>query len=154
MDSGLPALPQGGSSLVLAERGRSGGIKPEPCARRREAAGYDGARNCHSGLVPESKRDWNTMKTGYVYILASKFNGTLYVGVTSDLLRRVYEHRNDLVDEFTKKYGVHDLVYYEDCGNIETAITQEKQIKGWRRMYKMNVINKFNPEWRDLYAEL
>jgi putative endonuclease len=94
------------------------------------------------------------MKTGYVYILASKFNGTLYVGVTSDLLRRVYEHKNDLVDGFTKKYGVHDLVYYEDCGNIEAAITREKQIKGWRRMYKTNVINKFNPEWRDLYAEL
>jgi putative endonuclease len=94
------------------------------------------------------------MKTGYVYILASKINGTLYVGVTSDLLRRVYEHRNDLVDGFTKKYGVHYLVYYEDCGNIEAAIAREKQIKGWRRVYKINVINKFNPEWRDLYAEL
>jgi putative endonuclease len=100
------------------------------------------------------QRGRNIVKTGYVYILASKYNGTLYVGVTPDLIRRVYEHRNDLVDGFTKKYSVHNLVYYEDCGNIRTAIAREKQIKGWRRTYKTNVIDKFNPEWRDLYAEL
>jgi putative endonuclease len=94
------------------------------------------------------------MKTGYVYILASRHNGTLYVGVTSDLIRRVYEHRNGFANGFTKKYGVHTLVYYEVCDDIKAAIAREKQIKGWRREYKTNVINKANPEWRDLYAEL
>jgi putative endonuclease len=109
----------------------------------------------HSGLVPESKEVYcMSKKSGYVYILASKYNGTLYVGVTSDLIKRIYQHKNDLADGFTKKYAVHLLVYYEDCGDIETAIAREKQIKNWRRIYKTNVINRFNPQWRDLYDDI
>jgi putative endonuclease len=94
------------------------------------------------------------MKTGYVYILASKINGTLYVGVTSDLIKRIYEHKHDVIDGFTKKYGVHTLVYYEECLDIKNAIVREKQIKGWKRAYKTNVINKFNPGWLDLYPKI
>ena len=94
------------------------------------------------------------MRRGYVYILTNKPNGTLYVGVTSDLIKRVYEHKHDLVDGFTKKYAVHKLVYYEDCGNIENAIMREKQIKKWKRLYKINAINEVNPEWSDLYKNI
>ena len=93
-------------------------------------------------------------RIGYVYVLASEKNGTLYTGVTSNLVKRVYEHKNDFVEGFTKRYGVHRLVYYEIVGDIMSAIKREKQIKGWRRVYKTNVINRFNPEWRDLYGEI
>ena len=86
--------------------------------------------------------------------MASQYNGTLYVGVTSNLVKRIYEHKNNIIDGFTKKYRVHNLVYYEDCGDIITAIAREKQIKNWRRVYKTNVINKFNPEWKDLYDDI
>ena len=90
----------------------------------------------------------------YVYILASKKNGTLYIGVTNDLIKRVYEHKNDLVEGFTKKYGVHQLVYFEQTGSIESAITREKQIKKWRRQWKIELIEKKNLEWKDLYSDL
>jgi putative endonuclease len=90
----------------------------------------------------------------YVYLLASKGNGTLYMGVTSDLVKRVYEHKNDLVDGFTKKYHVHKLVYYEVTGDINGAINREKQIKKWKRAWKIELIEKINPDWRDLYFEL
>ena len=93
-------------------------------------------------------------KIGYIYILASCKNGTLYTGVTSDLIKRIYEHKHDLVDGFTKKYRVHDLVYYEILDDIESAISREKQIKNWHRSYKTNAINQFNPEWTDLYDQL
>ncbi len=93
------------------------------------------------------------MKKGYTYIMASKKNGTLYVGVTSNLIKRVYEHKNNLVDGFTKKYSVHSLVYFEDCENIVNAIAREKQIKGWTRIKKINLIESVNPEWRDLSKE-
>ena len=86
-----------------------------------------------------------------VYILASKRNGTLYVGVTSDLPKRVWEHKNHVVDGFTKKYQVHNLVWYEMHETMESAITREKSIKRWRRKWKMEMINSFNPGWRDLY---
>jgi putative endonuclease len=89
-----------------------------------------------------------------VYILASKRNGTLYVGVTSDLVKRIWEHRNDSVDEFTKKYGVHDLVYYEQCADMMTAITREKQLKKWNRMWKIELIESVNQEWRDLWEDI
>jgi len=89
-----------------------------------------------------------------VYILASKRNGTLYVGVTSDLVKRVYQHRNNLVDGFTKRYAVHDLVWYEVHNNMESAITREKQIKRWGRQVKIATIEKFNFEWKDLWGEL
>lgn len=90
----------------------------------------------------------------YVYILASKYNGTLYTGFTEDLLKRVYQHRNGLVDGFTKKYAVHRLVYYEIHGTPEGAITREKQIKKWNRAWKKNLIEKDNPDWEDLYDAL
>ena len=86
-----------------------------------------------------------------VYILASKRNGTLYVGVTTDLVKRVYEHKNDLVDGFTKKYHVHMLVHFEMHSHITAAITREKQIKNWNRSWKIELIEKANPQWRDLY---
>jgi putative endonuclease len=90
----------------------------------------------------------------YVYILASKRNGTLYTGVTSDLVKRVYEHKNDFVDGFTKKYGIHTLVYYEQGESYEGAIQREKQIKEWKRQWKLELIEKDNPDWRDMYQEI
>jgi len=95
-----------------------------------------------------------TMKQFYVYVLSNKRNGTLYTGVTSDLLKRVYEHKNDLVDGFTKKYGIHNLVWYEKHESAESAITREKQIKKWNRSWKLNLIDSFNPLWTDLFEEL
>jgi putative endonuclease len=89
-----------------------------------------------------------------VYILASKRNGTLYVGFTNDLVKRVYEHKNDLVEGFTKKYGVHTLVYYETGGSYEGTLQREKQIKEWQRKWKIELIEKHNPEWKDLYSDI
>ena len=94
------------------------------------------------------------MKYYYVYILASKKNGTLYTGVTGDLIKRAYQHKKDLIPGFTNKYGVHKLVYFEQHGDIINAIIREKQIKKWRRDWKINLIERNNPEWRDLYYEL
>lgn len=90
----------------------------------------------------------------YVYVLASQRNGTLYVGVTNDLVRRVYEHKNGLADGFTKKYAVHTLVHYEISESIDSAISREKQLKNWRREWKVALIEKTNPEWEDLYPGL
>ena len=90
----------------------------------------------------------------YVYILSSRKKGTLYIGVTSDLLKRIYEHKNDLVEGFTKKYKVHNLVYFEMTESIESAIAQEKKLKKWNREWKIRLIEKSNPDWRDLYLEL
>ena len=89
-----------------------------------------------------------------VYILASKRKGTLYVGVTSDLIKRVGEHKNNLADGFTKKYGVHMLVYYELHDEMTTAIQREKQIKKWERAWKIELIEKTNPDWNELYDDL
>ena len=94
------------------------------------------------------------MKLGYVYILASERNGTLYVGVTSDLVRRVWEHKNGVVEGFTKQYGVHTLVWYEEHGSIEDAIQREKNIKRWYRDWKLELIEQLNPTWRDLYEDV
>mgnify|MGYP001945414056 CR=1 FL=1 len=93
-------------------------------------------------------------KRGYVYILASRRNGTLYTGVTSDPVRRVWEHKNEKIEGFTKRYGVHRLVYYEAHEDIRDAIRREKRIKKWNRPWKLELIEKVNPEWRDLYDEL
>ncbi|MBC8468725.1 MAG: GIY-YIG nuclease family protein [Planctomycetes bacterium] len=90
----------------------------------------------------------------FVYILASKKNGTLYIGVTNNLLKRVYEHKNNLVESFTQKYDVHNLVYYEIFRNIQDAITREKNMKKWKRKWKMEMIEQFNPNWEDLYYTL
>jgi putative endonuclease len=89
-----------------------------------------------------------------VYILASKRNGTLYVGVTSELIQRIWQHKNDLVEGFTKRYGVHRLVWYEACGTMDVAIAREKAIKEWQRAWKIRLIQEANPEWQDLYDEL
>jgi putative endonuclease len=86
--------------------------------------------------------------------MASKRNGTLYIGVTNDLVRRVFEHKNDLVDGFTKRYQVHNLVYFEHTNASLSAITREKQLKKWNRKWKLELIEKFNPDWKDLYEEL
>jgi putative endonuclease len=90
----------------------------------------------------------------YIYILANKPYSTLYIGVTNDLVRRVWEHKNDFVEGFTKKYDVHNLVYYEQCENIESAITREKQLKKWKRRWKLDLIEKMNPGWKDLYNDI
>ena len=94
------------------------------------------------------------MSQYYVYILASRKNGTLYIGVTNDLLKRVYDHKNNLIEGFTKKYGVHDLVYYEQHNEVGKAIAREKQIKKWKRNWKIELIEKTNPNWKDLYLDL
>jgi len=93
-------------------------------------------------------------ETCYVYILASRRNGTLYIGVTNDLLRRVHEHKQDLIQGFTRKYGIHQLVYYEEADSIRSAIEREKKMKKWKRRWKIELIEKLNPEWRDLYDDL
>ena len=90
----------------------------------------------------------------YLYILASRRNGTLYVGVTNDLIRRVCEHRDGLIPGFTKKYGVKLLVYYEVHHDINEAILREKRIKRWAREWKLYLIEKQNPQWRDLWFDL
>lgn len=90
----------------------------------------------------------------YVYILASQKEGTLYVGVTNDLIRRIHEHKSDAVDGFTKKYGIKTLVYFEETESIEAAIAREKHIKKWNRAWKIELIVRENPEWRDLYPNL
>ena len=89
-----------------------------------------------------------------VYILASKPNGTLYTGVTSDLIRRVWEHKNDVVDGFSRRYRVHVLVYYELHDSMEAAITREKQIKAGSRKRKLTLIQGMNPDWKDLYHDI
>ena len=89
-----------------------------------------------------------------VYILASKRNGTLYVGVTSDLVKRVLEHRNNVVEGFTSRYGAHRLVYFEMGDDMEQAILREKRIKKWNRAWKIELIEKLNPEWRDLWETI
>jgi len=94
--------------------------------------------------MPYNSRDF------YVYILASKRNGTIYIGVTNSLERRLYEHKNGLIDGFTKRYQVNTLVYFEQTESIESAIMREKQLKGWTRDKKLNLIERFNPEWLDL----
>jgi len=86
-----------------------------------------------------------------VYILASKRNGTLYIGVTSDLVKRIWEHKNNMVEGFTKRYGVHQLVWYELHESMEFAIQREKQLKEWKRKWKLELIESNNPNWQDLY---
>ena len=90
----------------------------------------------------------------FVYIMASKKDGVLYIGVTNDIVRRVYEHKNDFVDGFTRKYHIHKLVYFETTSDINVAITKEKQMKKWYRKWKIALIEKTNPHWNDLYNSL
>lgn len=94
------------------------------------------------------------MKAYYVYILCNKRNGTLYVGSTSDLVKRVWEHKNKVVSGFTEKYDVNQLVYYEEHGSYVEAARREKRFKNWCRQWKLNLIENFNPSWCDLYQEI
>ncbi len=93
------------------------------------------------------------MKLYYVYIMTNKINTVLYTGVTSDLERRVYEHKNKLVDGFTKKYNIVKLVYFDTTNDVNAAITREKEIKGWLRNKKIELVESINPTWRDLYED-
>ncbi len=90
----------------------------------------------------------------YVYILASKKFGTLYIGVTSDLIKRVSQHRQGVVEGFTKRHDVHNLVYFETTSDIQTALEREKQLKAWKRIWKIRLIQEANPDWDDQYASL
>lgn len=93
------------------------------------------------------------MKSYYVYILASKKNGTLYTGVTNDLERRIYEHKKNIIKGFTAKYNVHNLVYYEETNDVNEALALEKKIKGWLRKKKIALIESTNPDWKDIARE-
>jgi putative endonuclease len=94
------------------------------------------------------------MKQPAVYILASKRNGTLYTGVTSDLVQRIWQHKNNVVKGFTEKYGVHTLVYFELHDDMESAIVREKRLKKWNRAWKLRLIEEKNPDWNDLYPSI
>jgi putative endonuclease len=94
------------------------------------------------------------MKNPCVYILASARNGTLYVGVTSDLIKRIWQHKNEFVDGFTKQYKTHHLVWFEQHEEMSSAIAREKALKKWWRDWKLKFIEAMNPDWRDLYADL
>ena len=89
-----------------------------------------------------------------IYILANKSNGTLYIGITNNLLRRVYEHKKKIIKGFTEKYSIDKLVYYEDSIDVRLVIQREKQLKWWKRSWKIKLIEDFNPNWRDLYYEI
>jgi putative endonuclease len=93
-------------------------------------------------------------KQPVVYILSSKRNGTLYIGVSSDLVKRVWEHKNDIIEGFTKRYAVHQLVWYEVHESMESAIEREKQLKEWKRKWKLELIENTNPNWKDLYPTI
>jgi putative endonuclease len=94
------------------------------------------------------------MEESYMYILASKRNGTLYVGSTTNLVKRIWEHKNNIILGFTAKYRVHQLVYYEVHQELMEAAKREKRLKNWCRQWKLNLIEKFNPTWRDLYDDI
>ena len=94
------------------------------------------------------------MRQYYVYILANKRNGTLYIGITNNLTKRIYEHKNNLIEGFTKKYNIHNLVYYEITNDIRSALAREKRLKKWKRRWKFELIEKSNPKWEDLYNDL
>ena len=94
------------------------------------------------------------MKLPCVYLMASRRNGTLYIGVTSNLVQRVWQHKHDVVDGFTSQYGVHRLVWYEQHETMASAIARERALKEWRRAWKLVLIEESNSEWRDLYEEI
>lgn len=94
------------------------------------------------------------MKQPAVYILSNQQRGTLYIGVTSDLVKRVYQHKNDYIDGFSKQYSTHTLVYFELFGDMYEAIQREKQLKKWKRVWKLELIEENNPSWKDLYNEI
>ncbi|MEK7096583.1 MAG: GIY-YIG nuclease family protein [Patescibacteria group bacterium] len=94
------------------------------------------------------------MKNYYIYMMASKKDGVLYIGVTNNLARRVYEHKQEIIDGFSKRYFTKRLVYFENTSNIDSAISREKQLKRWKRDWKIELIEENNPGWKDLYFEI
>ena len=94
------------------------------------------------------------MKEYYVYILTNKYNAVLYIGVTSDLIKRIWEHKNKIMKGFSSKYKIDKLVYFEQYNDIKQAIQREKRLKEWQRQWKVVLINSINPEWKDLYDEI
>lgn len=118
------------------------GLRRERCPRRRES------------LLPASGDQQIEIKTYYVYLLASKKNGTLYAGVTGNLFQRVWQHKNDVHEGFTRRCSVHRLVWFEATTDVQAALLREKQIKKWRRQWKINLIEEENPNWDDLHEEL
>jgi len=94
------------------------------------------------------------MQYSYVYILTNQYHGTLYTGVTSNLIKRIYEHKNKFIDGFAKKYNLNNLAYFEQHEDIYAAITREKQIKKWNRAWKIQMIEELNPAWKDLYKDI
>jgi putative endonuclease len=107
------------------------------------------------GVIPRRRGSRKmTNKQYYVYILASKRNGTLYTGITSDLIKRIWQHKNGLVEGFSKRYATKTLVCFEQFNDVEEAILREKRIKKWNRQWKINLIEKKNPDWDDLYHKL
>ena len=118
------------------------------------------SRDCDNPVIPayagiqEVKQVGAMEKQPCVYLLASKRNGTLYTGVTSNLVKRAWEHKNNLVECFTSKYSVHTLVWYELHDTMESAIQREKAIKNWKRAWKIKTIEEQNPLWEDLYLDL
>ncbi len=107
-----------------------------------------------AGLVPAIHVLFDAGMAAYVYIMTNKRNGTLYVGVTSNLVQRVFQHQEGFVDGFTKKYGLKRLVYYECFDDIRVAIQREKNLKHWSRAWKVRLIHRDNPEWEDLYPSI
>ena len=108
----------------------------------------------NDAIVPALRSGGAVDKAFYVYVLASKRNGTLYIGVTSALVQRVWQHKTKAVGGFTARYGVDQLVHFEAHGDAAGAIQREKQLKNWRRAWKIQLIEERNPEWRDLYSEI
>lgn len=94
------------------------------------------------------------MKSYYVYIITNKFNGVLYIGVTNNLVRRIFEHKHKMVDGFSKKYNLTKLVYFEETSDVNSALKREKQLKNWHRDWKIKIINDINPGWKDLSVEM
>ena len=94
------------------------------------------------------------MRGAYIYIMANKRKGTFYVGVTSDLIRRTWQHKSRVTDGFTARYGIKSLVYYECFDDVTNAITREKNLKNWQRAWKVGLVTEFNPDWRDLYGDI
>ncbi len=105
-------------------------------------------------MTKQRNRVCNMTKQPSVYILASKKNGTLYIGVTSNFIQRIWQHKNNQTEGFTKKYNVHTLVYYEQHERMESAITREKKMKKWKRDWKIKLIEKGNPQWEDLWLKI
>lgn len=102
----------------------------------------------------KTKHQKKMEKQGYIYIITNYNNSTLYIGITSNLIKRIWEHKNHVIDGFSNKYNLEKLVYFEQCDSIETAILREKFLKGKTRQYKVSLIQKENPTWKDLYKDI